>query len=390
MALSENKRIPLDKFPPSARRFVDPKAPRQLREMVAKGLVPLRPLIQLCALFQLAHDEDEELAKLAVQAVKNIPASTLTQIAQQPVLPQVLHWLTDVFDGVTEIIRPILLNRVTEDETVLKVTDSANEQLCELVAQNQMRLLRFPSLVEALYFNPNARASTVDRILDFAARNQLVLPSIPDYEQIVAELGGQLPETEEEIQANDAAFRDAQDAFRELGNTASEKELDEVGKALQGTPVAAEDFLGEGQDAEPEKKRKSAAGRIRDLNVAQKVRLAMMGSATERGILIRDSNKLVARTVIRSPGVTDSEAMAYAKNRSLIEEVISFIAHNRKWTRHYGVKLNLIKNPKTPTATALRFLAHLRLSDLRGVAKSRDVPAPIAKAAKNMVKTRQK
>ena len=389
MALLDNALIPLDKFPPSARRFVDPKAPRQLREMVAKGLVPLRPLIQLCVLYQIAHEDDEALSALAVQSVKNIPASTLTQMAQQPVLPQVLHWLTDVFKGTTEIIRPILLNRVTEDETVLKVADGANEQLCELIAQNQMRLLRFPSLVEALYFNPNARASTVDRVLDFAARNQLVLPSIPDYEQIVAELGGQLPETEEEIRAADEAFRSAQEAIQELGHS-TEDELDAVGKMLQGTPLSADDFLDNNEGEATEKVRKSAAGRIRDLNVAQKVRLAMMGSATERGILIRDSNKMVARTVIRSPGVTDSEVLAYAKNRSLIEEVISFIANNRKWTRHYGVKLNLIKNPKTPTAAAMRFLAHLRLSDLRGVAKSRDVPAPISKAAKNMVKARQK
>jgi len=387
VALSTDNLIPLDKFPPSARRFVDPNAPRQLREMVAKGLVPLRPLIQLCVLFQIAHDEDKTLAALAVQSVKNIPASTLTQMAQQPVLPQVLHWLTDVFRGTTDIIKPIVLNRVTEDETILKVADGANEQLCELIAQNQMRLLRFPSLVEALYFNPNARASTVDRILDFAARNQLVLPSIPDYEKIVAELGGQLPETEEEIRAADEAFRSAQDALKELGNHSTDEEISHL---LEDDALAADEFLSGDQSEEPEKVRKSAAGRIRDLNVAQKVRLAMMGSATDRAILIRDSNKMVARTVIRSPAVTDSEAMGYAKNRSLIEEVISFIANNRKWTRHYGVKLNLIKNPKTPTATAMRFLAHLRLSDLRGVAKSRDVPAPIAKAAKNMVKTRQK
>ena len=151
---------------------------------------------------------------------------------------------------------------------------------------------------------------------------------------------------------------------------------------LQGTPLSADDFLADHEGEATEKVRKSAAGRIQDLNVAQKVRLAMMGSATEQGILIRDSNKMVARTVIRSPGVTDSEVLAYAKNRSLIEEVISFIANNRKWTRHYGVKLNLIKNPKTPTAAAMRFLAHLRLSDLRGVAKSRDVPAPNFKGGK--------
>ena len=115
-----------------------------------------------------------------------------------------------------------------------------------------------------------------------------------------------------------------------------------------------------------------------------------MGNSAERGILIRDSNKVVARTVIRSPAVTDSEVLAYAKNKSLIDEVISFIATNRKWTRHYAVKLNLVKNPKTPTSDAMRFLTHLRLSDLRTVAKSRDVPGPISKAAKNMIKTRMK
>ena len=106
------------------------------------------------------------------------------------------------------------------------------------------------------------------------------------------------------------------------------------------------------------------------------------------GILIRDTNKLVARSVIRSPAVTDSEVLHYSKNKSLLDEVIGFIANNRKWTRHYQVKMNLVMNPKTPTADALRFLTHLRISDLRLVSKSRDVPGPIAKAAKNMVKTR--
>ena len=49
--------------------------------------------------------------------------------------------------------------------------------------------------------------------------------------------------------------------------------------------------------------------------------------------------------------------------------------------------MNLVMN-RGPTADALRFLTHLRISDLRLVSKSRDVPGPIAKAAKNMVKTR--
>ena len=55
----------------------------------------------------------------------------------------------------------------------------------------------------------------------------------------------------------------------------------------------------------------------------------MMGSPTERAILIKDSNKVVARTAIRSPAVSDSEVIKYSKNKSLLDEVITFIASNK-------------------------------------------------------------
>ena len=355
--------------------------------MVAGGMVPMKPLIQLCALYQISVTENEELRNKAESTVTRMPATTLKQLADQPLLPVVLDWLSQLFATNELMVRSILLNRQTDSETVLSITKNASEAVCELVAQNQTRLLSTPELIEALYFNPMARASTVDRVLDFAARNRLDLPNIPDYQELVAEIRRDLgEEDEEELAAKDAAFRQAQDALKELetSRTAAEKE---VADKSASSRKAADLFSNEVTE-EVEGNSKSAAGRIRDLNIAQRVRLAMMGSASDRAILIRDTNKLVARSVIRSPAVTDSEVLHYSKNKSLLDEVIGFIANNRKWTRHYQVKMNLVMNPKTPTADALRFLTHLRLSDLRLVSKSRDVPGPIAKAAKNMVKTR--
>ena len=122
------------------------------------------------------------------------------------------------------------------------------------------------------------------------------------------------------------------------------------------------------------------------VNIAQKMRLAMMGSRTERAILITDTNKLVARSVIRSPAVSDGEALLYAKNRALMDEIIMYIAKNRKWIRHYRMKVALVNNPKTPTAIALRFLNYLRLNDLRAVARSKSAPPVVTKAAKALVK----
>jgi hypothetical protein len=52
------------------------------------------------------------------------------------------------------------------------------------------------------------------------------------------------------------------------------------------------------------------------------------------------------------------------------------------------MKLNLVMNTKTPLSDALKFLPHLRLNDLRAASRSRDVPGPVRRAAKNMMKTR--
>lgn len=388
MALPDERSIPLDKFPTKARRFLEPDAPSRLKTMVASGLVPLKPVVQLCALYQISIQEGGTLASLSTQSIRRLPPATLKQALSQPMIPLVLDWLADLLDGDEDLLRVILLNRVTDDETVTRIAMGAGQGLCDLIAQNQTRLVRHPALVEAIFFNNNARASTVDRMLDFAARNRLVLPNIPEYEKIVAEIVGDLPQDEAEAAAMDDAFRAAQSALDELtGNADDPEELEKLADALSEGPRTARDYEDTDED-ESDNPRMSAAGRIRELNVAQKVRLALMGTATERGILIRDTNKVVARTVIRSPAVTDSEALLYSKNKSLLDEVISYIASNKKWTRHYRLKLNLVMNPKCPTADAMRFLKHLRLSDLRVVARSRDIPAPIIKAAKNLAKTR--
>ena len=83
-------------------------------------------------------------------------------------------------------------------------------------------------LIEAL-FQSDARASTVDRILDFAARNRLELPNIPDYQELVAEIRRDLGEEDtDKTAAQDDAFRQAQDALKELETSRAEVEKETV------------------------------------------------------------------------------------------------------------------------------------------------------------------
>ena len=400
MALPEDRLIPVAKFPQKVRKFVSPKAPPPMKSMVARGMVPMKPLVQLCALYQIAARDGGDLAKDAARTVRGLPPGTLRSIAKEPLLPVVLDWLAELFMDSREVLQPVVLNKMVDTDTLIRVAkETGDAPIIELIANNQARLLESPALIETLFLNRAMRASSVDRMLDFAARNGMKLPNIPDYEAIVAAIAGELPQSEAEARAADAKFEAAQAALHELSGR-SEDEVAEVAEAF-AEEAAAEKAAEKAPEkkapekpeepAEPEKKRSSsAAGRIRDLNVAQKVRLAMMGNATERGILIRDTNKIVARAVIRSPAVSDSEAMIYAKNKALLDEVIAYIATNKKWIRHYRMKLALVMNPKTPIGDAMRFLNHLRINDLRAVARSKGVPGPITKAAKQLIKTRMK
>jgi hypothetical protein len=137
-------------------------------------------------------------------------------------------------------------------------------------------------------------------------------------------------------------------------------------------------------EAEAEEKTKALTA----LSIAAKVRAATLGNAFSRAVLIRDSNKQVAMACIRSPGVTDSEALRYASNRALDDDVIRHIANNRQWLRLYGVKVALVNNPKCPVGVSMRLLPHLSVRDLKNLARSKGIPSALATAAKQMLTTR--
>lgn len=375
MALPEDRNIDVSKFPDQVQKFLSPQAPTQMKLMVARGMVPMQPVVQVCSLYQLCQTGESEVVQAAVQTLRKLPAQTLKQTVAQPLFPVVLDWLAEVFVNESDVVRVILLNKNTDNDTFVRVAAKADEETCELIARNQQRLLEAPKIIAKLYFNRALRASTADRMIDFAARNEVDLSDIPAAKEIIAAIQGiELP-SEEEARAADERFKAAQ---KILASVPEDVDLDDRLDLPE-------------HEEEPEEVRsgRSAAGLIRDMNIAQKLRLAMMGGKNERSILIRDTNKLVARSVIRSPAIGDSEVMLYAANKSLLDEIIAYIARNKKWTRSYQMKLILINNPKTPTSEAMTFLRHLRVADLRQVAKSKNVPGPIAKAAKQMTAQRR-
>jgi hypothetical protein len=130
---------------------------------------------------------------------------------------------------------------------------------------------------------------------------------------------------------------------------------------------------------------KSLLQRVGTMTVSERIKLALHGNREARALLLRDSNKLIRRFVLKNPRVNDDEIIAVAKNRSADDDLLRVIAETRDWTKNYQVRLSLVTNPKTPLTLALRFLSGLYERDIRSLAKSKNVSATITAQAKRIV-----
>lgn len=350
--------ITADFLPPNLRKHVDPGAPVPLRMMAAKALVPLAPSDMLGALFVLTFDPDPAVRETAAKSVLGLPDRILSgALRDEGVPPPVLGYALTVFAGKESYAEMLILNASTPDDAVASLAAGCSAKLAELIGQNQLRILRHDDLIRRLCQNPNASPALLDGVCDFAVRSGVNLPDVPRMKEARVRLFG--PETAAQpVEANPTA----QEVLQEYKEVAEE----------QAAPLE-------------EGKRLNLTQRVMKMTISEKIKLATLGNKEARNILIRDSNKLVATAVIRSPRITDGEVLSVANNRAANEEVLRIVYSNREWTRSYPIKLALVKNPKTPATVAMKFLSTLRESEIKELARSKNVPSAIQAQAKKMV-----
>lgn len=129
--------------------------------------------------------------------------------------------------------------------------------------------------------------------------------------------------------------------------------------------------------------------KLQKLTVAQKLRLGLFGNQAVRNLLIHDSNKSVALTVLRNPKLQENEVLAIAQMKNISEDVLQGIARDKNWIKNYMVKLALVSNPKTPLGVAIRFLDHLHDRDLQNLARSRSVSSVLSRSAGRVLTKRK-
>ena len=138
-----------------------------------------------------------------------------------------------------------------------------------------------------------------------------------------------------------------------------------------------------------EKSNVEAHARLLKMSVHERIICALRGSREERAILVNSRNRLIQRSVLACPKLSDSEVEQYASSRSVAEEVIRQIAENRRWLRQYSVVLALAFNPKTPVYTAKSILMKLNYRDRVRVSRDRNLNPVTRQIANKLLDTRR-
>jgi len=125
------------------------------------------------------------------------------------------------------------------------------------------------------------------------------------------------------------------------------------------------------------------------MSVHERIICALRGSREERAILVNSRNRLIQRSVLACPKLSDSEIEQFASSRSVAQEVIKQIADNRRWLRQYSVILALSMNPKTPVYTAKSILPRLTYRDKMRVSRDRNLPPVTRQIATKLLDTRR-
>ena len=124
---------------------------------------------------------------------------------------------------------------------------------------------------------------------------------------------------------------------------------------------------------------------VQVMGIGEKIKMALTGDKEWRKILIKDANKLVSSGVLKNPRITEPEVLTILKSGVQNDEIMRLICANKEWVKNYQIRKALIENPKTPTASALRFLGTMNEKDVSGYAKSRNISSVLATQAKRML-----
>lgn len=345
-------------------------APRTARLAAARGALPLAPAELILLQILLVRDDDLDVRAAAESSLAEVEPGITASIASDPETDAlVLGWIAESYSRWPDAARSVAESARVAPEALLPLASCAVPGILDALAANQRALSRLPRLGEILRDNPSLRRETHARLLDFldevAKRPQEVIP---------------------EVEPEPAETGLARDPF--LASLGIDAELEALLPELDidiGALAERSELLGGLEDGDD----KSLIARIAGMKVGQKLKLALFGSREERSVLIRDTNRIVATSVVKNPKFSETEAESVSNSRNVNDEVLRLVARHREYGQIYSIRHNLVRNPRCPAEVSMRLVATLRELDLKLLVRNRNVSEPVRRQAKKLIEILQ-
>jgi hypothetical protein len=402
--------VPSSEIPDDIRQRISPDAPRQTKMLIARAVVPMPPEQLGIALAILVRDKDKEISETAIASLHDMPTNVVDGLMSNARLSgAVLDVFAHLFQDEWRRLQRLVANRSAYDETIRWMARKLKGNILDVIASNQVRVVREPEIIVALVKNSATPTPLLARVLETAIRNGVDTTRIPGFKQLAeaffgdtSDMAGEAglktaqeeaaaaaevaqapaaepePELDPEFEPEPSETNEAEDGLQAL-LTRNDDESTSRAAAVREEPEEPE----EPKEEEKEKRRgKPLFKLIEEMNVPQKVRLALMGDASARKILVRDKVRVVSEAVMKSPKLTDKEVSKFVLDKAISGDIIRVISKNREYTRNYAIMMALIYNPKTPPPLATGFIRNLRRKDLQKLLRAKGVPSYVNRAAR--------
>lgn len=356
------------------------RASRPARLAAARGALPIPVGDMVLLQTLLAQESDEEIAAAAQESLGALSVEDTGRLAADGDTPlEVLAFLAANPDRWPTAAAFLAGSPRVPAGALRPIARSTVIPALEMLATNHHALSADPELGPILAENPALPPASRGRLFDFLDElaKKAPAPPLP---------APSTPAAPEEAVVEITTAPPAQDPFLAALGVDAELEalLPELGIDI-GLLQERSELLGEAENADEA----SLMARLAAMTVGQKLKVALFGGRSERALLIRDSNRLVAAGVVKNPKFTANEAETAANSRNVNEEVLRLVARHRDFSQLYTVQHNLVRNPRTPMEIALNLVALIHEKDLRLLLRNRNIPDAIRRQAKKIIEIRE-
>lgn len=322
-------------------KYLSPEVPKAVKLALAKGegTEELTPDDAVTVLFVLCYDKDSEISVEAKRRFEGLSAPYVLKALEEKLDPLVIKRLVALHADSEAVMIMAALNEGIDDAVLSSIVEKGPEEVVSLMLEDRERLVKNPRLVAALEKNPLTPINALKELKGGTARE--VPKAVP----------APIPTTGEK------------EVLKEL---VDDKDFKKVVEEQNVFKI------------------------VQNLSMGQKIKLALTGNKSARELLSKDSNKIIAVSVLKNPRITEDEVIRLTASKNTTEDMLREIGRNKDWVKSYTVKFGMVTNPKTPLSISVKLLDHLYEKDLSKLARSKNIPSVLASTARRKLDSKGK